>query len=109
MGINVLVADQQRTFADALAVRLGVENDIDVVGAVQVRNPGPWLIAQGPADVLVLDADLPGEGANQLCGELSGRGVRTRVIMLSFSSEAGPDRTGDQGRCDRLGAQRRIP
>jgi DNA-binding NarL/FixJ family response regulator len=87
MGINVLVADQQRTFADALAVRLGAENDIDVVGAVQVRNPGTWLVARGPTDVLVLDADLPGESANQLCGELSGHGAATRVIMLSFSSE----------------------
>jgi DNA-binding NarL/FixJ family response regulator len=87
MGINVLVADQQRTLADALAVRLSAESDIDIVSAVQVRSPGPWLFARGPTDVLVLDGDLPAEGANQLCRELSGRGVRTRVIMLSFSSE----------------------
>jgi hypothetical protein len=43
MGINVLVADQERTFAEALAARLEAESDIAVVGAVQVRVPVPWL------------------------------------------------------------------
>jgi DNA-binding NarL/FixJ family response regulator len=90
MGINVLVADQERTFAEALAARLAAENDIAVIGAVQVKIPGPWLLARKPVDVLVLDGDLPGEAANRLCKQLSGRDVRTRVIMLTSSS--GPAR-----------------
>jgi DNA-binding NarL/FixJ family response regulator len=89
MEINVLVADQQRTFADALATRLKAESDIEVVGAVQVRTPGPGLLAEIPADVLVLDGDLPGRAANRLCRELSGRQVTTRVVALSTSSEPG--------------------
>jgi DNA-binding NarL/FixJ family response regulator len=91
MGINVLVAAQERTFAEALAARLEAESDIAVIGAVQVKMPGPWLLARKPVDVLVLDGDLPGEAANRLCKELSGRDVRTRVIMLTSSS--GPTRT----------------
>jgi DNA-binding NarL/FixJ family response regulator len=87
MGINVLVADQQRTFADALAARLKAESDIEVVGAVQVRTSRPWLLAKIPADVLVLDGDLPGRATSQLCQELTGH---SRVIALSTSSE--PDR-----------------
>jgi DNA-binding NarL/FixJ family response regulator len=86
MGINVLVADQERTFAEALAARLEAESDIAVIGAVQAKMAGPWLLARKPADVLVLDGDLPGEAANRLCQELSGRDVRTRVIMLTSSS-----------------------
>jgi DNA-binding NarL/FixJ family response regulator len=86
MGINVLVADQERTFAEALAARLEAESDMAVVGAVRVRMPRPWLIAQIPADVLLLDGDLPGEAANRLCQELSGRDARIRVIMLTSSS-----------------------
>jgi DNA-binding NarL/FixJ family response regulator len=90
MGINVLVADQQRTFADALAARLKAESDIEVVGAVQVRTSGPWLLAKIPADVLVLDGDLPGRATTRLCQELTGHQLTTRVIALSTSSE--PDR-----------------
>jgi len=87
MGINVLVADQERAFADALAGRLEAESDIEVVDAVM---PGPSLIGREPADVLVLDGDLPGEAANRLCEEMSRRVRRTRVIMLTSSS--GPAR-----------------
>jgi DNA-binding NarL/FixJ family response regulator len=85
MGISVLIADQERTFADALASRLEAESDITVVGAVQVTMPKQGMVARA-ADILVLDGDLPREGANRLCEELSGRDVRTRVIMLASSS-----------------------
>ncbi len=90
MGIKVLVADQERTFADTLAARLAAESDIEVVGTVQIKMLRSWLIARKPADVLVLDGDLPGEAANRLCEELSGRDGRTRVIMLTSAS--GPTR-----------------
>jgi two-component system NarL family response regulator len=87
MAINVIIADRERTFADALAARLGAEDDMDIVGAIHIRAPGPWLVAGRPAEVMVLDGDLPGEAANHLCAELSGRDEPTGVIMLSSSSE----------------------
>lgn len=87
MAINVIVADRERTFVDALAARLAAERDMEVVGAVHVRAPGPWLVAGRPAEVMVLDADLPGEAANHLCEELSARDEPVGVIMLSSSSE----------------------
>jgi DNA-binding NarL/FixJ family response regulator len=90
MGINVLVADQERAFADALAARLQAESDIEVVGVVRVTMPGPSPLGRDSADVLVLDGDLPGGAANRLCEEMSGRAMGTRVIMISSSS--GPAR-----------------
>ena len=90
MGINVLVADQERAFADALAARLEAESDIEVVGAVRVTTPGPSLPGRDSADVLVLDGDLPSGAANRLCEEMSGRAIATRVVMISSSS--GPAR-----------------
>lgn len=87
MAINVIVADRERTFVDALAARLAAEGDMEVVGAVHVRAPGPWLVAGRPAEVMVLDANLPGEAANHLCEELSARDEPVGVIMLSSSSE----------------------
>lgn len=90
MGINVLLVDQERAFADALAARLEAESDIEVVGAVRVTMPGPSLLGRDSADVLVLDGDLPDGAANRLCEEMSGRASGTRVIMIGSSS--GPAR-----------------
>ena len=90
MRINVLVADQERAFADALATRLDAESDIEVVGAVRVTAPEPSLPGRDRADVLLLDGDLPSGAANRLCEEMSGRATATRVIMISSSS--GPAR-----------------
>ena len=87
MEIKVLIADQERTFAEALAVRLEDEEDIKVVGAVQVRTPDPWLIAAKSFDVMVVDGDLPDGGANQLCATASGRSGSSRVVTLSSTSE----------------------
>jgi DNA-binding NarL/FixJ family response regulator len=56
MTIKVLVADQERAFADVLAARLDDEEDIEVTGAVQVQAPGSSLLAAKSADVMLLDA-----------------------------------------------------
>lgn len=87
MEITVLIADQERTFAEALAVRLEDEADIRVVGAVQVRTPDPGPISASCADVMVVDGDLPDGAADRLCAEASGRAGSSRIITLSSSSE----------------------
>jgi len=87
MTINVIVADQERTFADVLAARLDNEDDMEVVGAVHLQALGSSLLAAKSADVMLLDGDLPDDAANRLCEELSGGDKPIRVIMLSFSSE----------------------
>lgn len=85
MAIRVIVADRERAFADVLAARLDDEDDIEVIGAVQVQAPNSSLAGK-TADVMLLDGDLPGDDANRLCEKLS-CDKPTRVIMLSFSSE----------------------
>lgn len=87
MALNVFLIDKERTFADALAVRLEAEDDIEVVLAVYRQAPAPSLIVGRHADVVLLDGDLPGDAAIQLCAELSGRADSPRVVMLSRSSE----------------------
>jgi len=52
-----------------------------------VKMPRPRLLAQ-PADVLLLDGDLPGEATKRLCEEVLRRDKRTRLIILSSSSGA---------------------
>jgi DNA-binding NarL/FixJ family response regulator len=87
MAINVLIADQERIFADLLAARLEDEDDIAVVGAVEVKALSSRLPARKPVEVMLLDGDLPGDIANRLCEHHSGSDEPTRVIMLSASSE----------------------
>lgn len=94
MEIRILIADQERTFAEALAVRLDDEEDITVVGAVQVTTPpGPWLTAAASADVIVVDGDPPGAAADRICAQLAGSSGSARVVTLSASSE--PERIVD--------------
>lgn len=90
MEIKVLIADQERTFAEALATRLDDEEDIKVVGTAQVGMSSHLLIAGKSVDVVVLDSDLAGGTANRLCAELVNRARSVEVIALSTSSE--PDR-----------------
>lgn len=90
MGIGVLVVDQEHTFADALAVRLEAEQELEVVAAVRVYTPASCLIGLRQASIILLDADLPGGAANRLCQELSGFDPAPHVIMLSCSAD--PDR-----------------
>lgn len=89
MGISVLVVDQERTFADALAARLEAEDDVVVVAAVHARTPGQCLIVGRHADVMLLDGDLSDQAAIRLCEEMCGRDEHPRIIMLSHSTEAG--------------------
>ena len=60
---RILIADQERTLGVALAARLKDEDDINVVGAVQVTKPRPWLTARKSVDVIAVDGDLPGAAA----------------------------------------------
>lgn len=87
MGIRVFIADQERAFAEALAARLGDEEDITVVGAVEARTQGSWLVAAKSVDILVVDCDLPDAAVNPLYAEISGSTGSSRVVALSVSSE----------------------
>ena len=86
MAINVLIADQERTFAAAFATRLDDEGDMGVTGAVQVEALSSSLLPGKAAEVVLLDSDLP-----LRLREPPVRGTLRRqvdpVILLSFSSD----------------------
>jgi len=86
--INILVVDQQRAFAEAVAARLQMEPDVNVVGVAQSVLSGRRVLAGQRVDVMLLDADLPGSDDLPRCADTSGRGQPQYVIMLSDSAEA---------------------
>ncbi len=88
MTISVLLVDEERIFADAVAAQLEAQEDIEIVAAVDPGTHGEFLRVGRHADVVLLDADLADDAAIALCRELTQLG--SRVIMLSNTS--GPER-----------------
>jgi DNA-binding NarL/FixJ family response regulator len=81
MEITAVVVDGERTFADALAIRLNAEEDLSVVAVAQ-----PTATTMGwHTDIILLDVDLT--GSMRLCKATSNPPHSTRVIMLSHTSE----------------------
>jgi two-component system NarL family response regulator len=86
--IKVLIVDQQRTFHDALAVRLRVEPDLVVAAEAQSTESARRALAGRAADVILLDAQLADDSAVAFCTEMTQRIHPPRVVMLSAASDA---------------------
>ncbi len=80
MEITAVVMDGEHTFADALAIRLNLEEDIKLVAVAQPNTATGW-----HADIILLDIDL--DGSIRFCRAASSAPNETRVIMLSRTSE----------------------
>lgn len=82
--ISVIVIDGQRTFADALAARLGAETGLTVAVATESVAPALRLLVGRHVDVALLDAELP--GSLRLAADLTRARTAVphpvRVIML---------------------------
>jgi DNA-binding NarL/FixJ family response regulator len=87
MGIRVFVVDRERTFTDALAMRLEAEPDIDVVAAISAKSPSHLLLARGQADVVLLDGDFAAGLITQICAEICARDNAPQVVVLGESSD----------------------
>lgn len=88
-ALQVVIVDQHRTFRDALATRLRIEHDLAVVAQAQsAESVRPALVGRS-ADVILLDAELPGDTGVAFCAEATRRAHPPRVVMLSSVSDAG--------------------
>ena len=84
----MLIVDQQRTFHDALAVRLRAEKDMIVAAEAESTEAARRALAGRAADVILLDAELPDHSAVAFCTEMTQRVHAPRVVMLSAASDA---------------------
>ncbi len=85
----MLIVDQHLAFRDALAARLQAEPDLTVVGKAHSAEFAPRVLVGRPADVILLDAELPDDSAIAFCAELTRRAAAPRVVMLSAASKPG--------------------
>lgn len=86
--IEVLIVDQQRTFHDALAVRLRTEPDLAVAAEAQSTESARRALAGRTAHVILIDAELPDDSAFAFCTKMTQRVNPPRVVMLSAASDA---------------------
>ncbi|RJL30872.1 response regulator [Bailinhaonella thermotolerans] len=82
-GIRVLIVDDHALFAEALAVRLGAEPDLDVRAvAFDARRAGALLSTERP-DVVVLDLTLGQDSGFEVLERVRDEHPGTRVVMLT--------------------------
>ena len=86
--IHVLIVDRQRTFHEALAVRLRIEPDLVVAAEAQSTESARRMLAGRSTDVILLDAELPRDSGVAFCAKIMRREHAPRVVMLSAASEA---------------------
>ena len=87
MAVSLFVLLQERTFADALAIRLEREPDMDVVAALDTSALPSRMFVGSRVDVVLLDADLADNAGLRLGQELSQAPEAPRMVFLSHSND----------------------
>ena len=89
MSISVLLAEDQRMVLGALGSLLGLEPDLDVVGAAADGDDALRLVGSLRPDVLVTDIEMPGLTGLEVAAEIRRRGLPTRVVILTTFARSG--------------------
>lgn len=86
---TLVVIDDHRVFAEALALRLGDQPDLAVVGTAQ-DAAGAWdLLRRRQVDVILLDLDLAGQDGLVLCRDLREAWPQLHVLVVTAASHDG--------------------
>jgi DNA-binding NarL/FixJ family response regulator len=90
--LHVIVVDEQLTFAEAIAARLDVENDLHVVAALDDVDQLWALLETGSVDLVLLgladDADRDDGRGMAAIRRLAGRDPRIRVVVMAARTES---------------------
>jgi len=80
---RVIVVDDQRMFADALAVLFEGEDDIEIVGTVHDAESALRCVREQEPDVVLMDVDLPGMNGIAATRKLAESAPSVRVIVIT--------------------------
>lgn len=87
--IRVLLAEDQAMVRGALSALLGMESDIDVLGAA-ADGEAAWRDLQRlTPDVLVTDIEMPGLTGLELAQRIQRHGMATKVVIVTTFARAG--------------------
>ena len=83
MGVRIVVVDDHRILRDSLRLRLQQEMDFEVVGEAAAAAEAYVVLEQAPADLVILDLDLPGEKGVSVVKQIHQRWPDLRVLVLT--------------------------
>ena len=85
--IRVAVVDDHEVFRQGLTMLLGVEDDIEVVGAAGDGVAATELAASTAPDVILMDVRMPKGSGIEACVAIKEVTPTARIIMLTVSDE----------------------
>jgi two-component system, NarL family, response regulator DesR len=87
--IRVLIAEDQAMVRGALASLLALEDDIEVVAAVERGDQVLDAIRGRDVDVALLDIEMPGRDGISVAGQIAAEAPRTRSLILTTFGRPG--------------------
>lgn len=87
MSIRVLLADDHRIVRDGLAMLIGREPDLELVGVAEDGSTAVRLARELQPDVVVTDISMPGMNGIEAVRRIRGEGGEVQVLCLSVHDE----------------------
>lgn len=87
--IRILLAEDQAMVRGALSALLGLEQDIDVLGAAADGEAAWREVQRLQPDVLVTDIEMPGLSGLELAQRVQRHALATRVVIVTTFARAG--------------------
>ena len=88
MSIRVLIADDNQHSREVLRALIGLEPDLEVVGAAVDAEEAINLASQHAPDVAIVDVRVPGGGGRRAAEGIALASPTTTVIALSAYDDA---------------------
>jgi DNA-binding NarL/FixJ family response regulator len=99
--LRVLIVDDHRVFAEAIASRLQVEADLSVVGQANTAAQALDAVETLDPDVVLMDVELGGDDGIDLASRLRAADPELAIIVVSFLTD--PVRVGEAVRAGAAG------
>lgn len=88
MTISVLIADDHKLIRQGMRSMLASQSDIKVVGEAADGNVALSMVENLKPDVILLDVMMPNLNGIEVASQISHRGLKTRVVILSMHANA---------------------
>lgn len=88
MGLRVLIADDEPVSLERLRLSLAAFDDIEIVGSAINGEEAMCLAESTPADLLLLDIQMPGRTGLEIARELRGPNAPEVIFVTAFADFA---------------------